>query len=199
MNHSNTLIELKKIIENRNFDISDPHFKLDFLPQEEAKVFLSSFPLFDNILFKFDILKLTFDKEEIKKWALIYLALHNLFHEKYNKIYGSDLTKLEIYSTAPLFLDTKDLLEVDFQKLTYAYFLLGSSSLKTNHSLPYLISEKLILGEFIALGNLEESLWGYQLKTNSMPEVAKNILEKTEKDRIHHLIKKYQNFIPNFL
>lgn len=199
MNHQNIFTEVQKLIENPNINILDPHLKLDFLPQQEAKVFLSSFSLLDDIFAKFDILKINFNKAEIKKWALVYLSLHNLFHEEYNKIYNNDLTKLEIYSTAPIFLETKNLADNDFQKLVYGYFLLGSAALKINHSLENLISEKLILGEFFAFGGVDQSIWGYELKTDLIREIAKNILEKTEKDRINYLIKKYQNFVPYLL
>lgn len=199
MYHQN-LTEIKKTIENQIFQSSQNQNYSNFnaIPQEELAIISKSFSFLDKTLAKFDILRTGLNKNEIQKWSLIYLALHNLLHQENNEV--NDLTKLEIYSTAPIFLYAQNLLEKNEQeKLIYAYFILGSNSLKIDHSLPHLISEKLILGEFIAFGGIEESLWGYKLKTDLMLQISQNILEKTNKDRINHLIAKYKNFVPHFL
>lgn len=192
--------EIKKIIESNSFQPYNlkKESMFDSIPAEELSLFLESFSLFDKILSKLDISKINLNKNEIQKWSLIYLALHNLLHKENN--ITNDLTKLEIYSTTPIFIQTKDLIDKnDYQKLVYSYFILSSASLKINHSSPHLISEKLILGEFYAFGGIEQSIWGYQLKTDLIFQIAQNILEKTNKDRINLLINKYKNFIPIYL
>ena len=135
-----TLQEIKLILEKR--DIDRDYLDLKHLPSEEAKIFLASTNNLNQYLAKLETSLL--DKDGAKRWSLIYLAIHNLLH---NETENQDITKLEVFTTAPIFDLTKNILdEKDFEKLSLAYFLLGLSSLKINHSLEYLISEKLILG-----------------------------------------------------
>jgi hypothetical protein len=188
-----TLEAIKLIIEKA--DSQENCFDFSFLPQDEVKTFLASLNNLPKYLVNFVSPKL--DKNEVQKWALIYLALHNLWHSEINH---QDIAKLEIFTTAPIFHSTQNILsEEDLVKISFTYFLLGFSALKINHSLDYLISEKLILGEFVALGGIEKSIWGLKFKPEIMPSVAKNIQEKTEKDRHHFLLKKYKNLVFDFL
>ncbi|GIW67280.1 MAG: hypothetical protein KatS3mg096_148 [Candidatus Parcubacteria bacterium] len=188
-----TLENIKIILEKR--DLANDYFDLKALPPEEAKIFLASINVLPQHLAKFDSPPL--DKNETKRWSLIYLALHNLFHSEINH---QDITKLEILTTAPIFNLTKEFLnEEDLVKLSFAYFLLGFTSLRINHSLEYLISEKLILGEFVAIGGIESSIWGLKFKHHLLQPVAQNILTKVEKDRHDFLVKKYKNIVFDFL
>ena len=188
-----TLESIKLILEKKEIDKN--YLELKAIPVEEAKVFLASVNSLPQHLVKFDSPPL--DRNELNKWALIYLALHNLFHSEINH---QDISKLEILTTAPIFTTTNNLLtEEDFAKLSFAYFLLGLTALRINHSLEHLISEKVILGEFVAIGGIENSVWGLKIKHQLLPTVSQNILSKTEKDRHSLLIKKYKNLIFDFL
>jgi hypothetical protein len=187
------LQEIKLILEKR--DINKAHYDLKHLPCEEAKIFLASVNNLDQYLAKLETSLL--DKNEAKRWSLIYLAFHNLLH---NETENQDITKLEVFTTAPIFDLTKNILnEKDFEKLSLAYFLLGFSSLKINHSLEYLISEKLILGEFVAIGGVEKGIWGLKFKYQFLPQAASNIFNKVKNDRHNFLLKKYKNLVFDFL
>jgi hypothetical protein len=188
-----TLQEIKLILEKRELDRD--YCDLKHLPCEEAKIFLASVNSLNQYLTKLDSPLL--NKNEAKRWSLIYLALHNLLHGEMD---NQDITKLEIYTTAPIFDLTKGILdEKDFEKLSLAYFLLGLSSLKINHSLEYLISEKLILGEFVAIGGVEKEIWGLKFKYQFLPQAAFNIFNKVKNDRHNFLLKKYKNLVFDFL
>jgi hypothetical protein len=187
-----TLEEVKLILEKRDFD--KDYLALESLPQEEAKIFLAAVNNLDQYLTKLDSPIL--DKESAKRWSLIYLAIHDLLH---SETQHQDIVKLEVFSTAPIFDLTKNILtEEDFGKLSLAYFLLGISSLKIDHSLEYLISEKLILGEFVALGGLEAGIWGIKFKHQFLSEAAKNVFDKVKNDRYKFLLKKYKNLVFDF-
>ena len=187
------LENIKLILEKREFDKN--YLDLRSLPFEETKIFLASVNSSPKNLIKFDSPPL--NKDETNKWTLIYLALHNLFHSEIN---CQDISKLEILATTPIFIITKDLLpEEELAKLCFAYFLLGFTALRLNHSLEYLISEKVILGEFVAVGGIEKSIWGLKFKHYLLPTVAQNILAKVEKDRHDFLVKKYKNLVFDFL
>jgi len=188
-----TLEEIKLIIEN--VEENKTYWDLKYLPQEEAKIFLTSVNNLQQYLIKFDAPSL--NKSEVKRWSLIYLAIHNLLHSEINH---QDITKLEIFTTAPIFDLTQNILsKEDLEKLSLAYFLLGLSSLKINHSSEYLISEKLILGEFVAIGGIEKRIWGLKLKYQFLPEVARNIYNKVQNDKHNFLLKKYKNLAFDFL
>jgi hypothetical protein len=188
-----TLQEIKLILEQR--DLDRHYWDLKHLHNEEAKIFLASVNNLNQYLAKLDSPLL--DKEEAKRWSLIYLALHNLLHSVTE---NQDITKLEVFTTAPIFDLTKNILdEKDFEKLSLAYFLLGLSSLKINHSLEYLISEKLILGEFVAIGGVEKGIWGLKFKYQFLPQAASNIFNKVKNDRHNFLLKKYKNLVFDFL
>ncbi len=170
---------------------------LKALPPEEARVFLNVLKQFERFLTYFDPSWLNFEKDEIKKWGFIYVTLHDLFHQH---TYHPDLNKLEILSTAPVLEEVQNFVSSeDYRKFATAYFILGLGSLKTNKSLIYLVSERLILGEFISFGGVENGLWGLKLKENLLPQIAKNILEKTQKDKLGFLLKKYRNFTFDFI
>jgi hypothetical protein len=187
------LQEIKLILEKR--DLNRDYWDLKHLPCEEAKIFLASVNNLNQYLTKLDSPLL--DKDSAKRWSLIYLALHNLLHSETE---NQDITKLEVFTTAPIFDLTKNILdEKDFEKLSLAYFLLGLSSLKINHSLEYLISEKLILGEFVAIGGVEKGIWGLKFKYQFLPQAASNIFNKVKNDRHHFLLKKYKNLVFDFL
>jgi hypothetical protein len=187
------LQEIKLILEKG--DLDSAYLDLKHLPSEEAKIFLASINNLDQHLTKFETSLL--DKNEARRWSLIYLALHNLLHSETE---NPDITKLEVFTTAPIFDLTKNILdEKDFEKLGLAYFLLGLSSLKINHSLEYLISEKLILGEFVAIGGVEKGIWGLKFKYQFLPQAASNIFNKVKNDRHNFLLKKYKNLIFDFL
>jgi hypothetical protein len=188
-----TLQEIKLILEKR--DLGRDYWDLKHLPSEEAKIFLASVNNLNQYLAKLDSPLL--DKDSAKRWSLIYLALHDLLHSETE---NQDITKLEVFTTAPIFDLTKNILdEKNFEKLGLAYFLLGLSSLKINHSLEYLISEKLILGEFIAIGGVEKGIWGLKFKYQFLPQAASNIFNKVKNDRHNFLLKKYKNLVFDFL
>jgi hypothetical protein len=188
-----TLQEMKLILESS--EPESTYWDLKCLPQDEAKVFLASVNNLEQYLNKID--NNILDKNSVKRWSLIYLALHNLLHSETE---NPDITKLEVFTTAPIFDLTKNILnEEDFEKLSLAYFLLGLSSLKINHSLEYLISEKLILGEFVAIGGIEKGIWGLKFKYQFLPQAASNIFNKVKNDRHNFLLKKYKNLIFDFL
>ncbi len=173
------------------------NFSIDALPKEEAKVFVSALKMAPNFLIKLDHSYFDIRRDEIEKWAVIYINLHNLFHSEYN---DSDINKLEILTTVPIWTNLPELIAPQEQrKINLAYFLLGLSALKINHNLENLISEKIILGEFLAFGGIEKGIWGLKLKDEILPNVVKNILEKTQKNNHHQLVKKYKNFIFDFL
>lgn len=176
------------------------NFNIDALPKEEAKVFVSALKMIPNFLIKLDNSYFDIRRDEIEKWAMIYINLHNLFHSEYNDYNDSDINKFEILTTVPVWINLPELISPQEQKkINLAYFLLGISALKINHDLENLISEKIILGEFIAFGGIEEGMWGLKLKDEIFPTVAKNVLEKTERNNHNHLVKKYKNFIFDFL
>jgi hypothetical protein len=188
-----TLQEIKLILEKR--DLGRDYWDLKHLPREETKIFLASVNNLNQYLTKLDSPLL--DKDSAKRWSLIYLALHDLLHSETE---NQDITKLEVFATAPIFDLTKNILdEKDFEKLNLAYFLLGLSALKINHSLEYLISEKLILGEFIAIGGVEKGIWGLKFKYQFLPQAASNIFNKVKNDRHNFLLKKYKNLVFDFL
>jgi hypothetical protein len=188
-----TLQEIKLILEKRDLDRTC--LDLKHLPSGEAKIFLASVNNLNQYLTKLDSPLL--NKEEAKRWSLIYLTIHDLLHSETEH---QDITKLEVFTTAPIFDLTKNILdEKDFEKLSLAYFLLGLSSLKINHSLEYLISEKLILGEFVAIGGVEKGIWGLKFKYQFLPQAALNIFNKVKNDRHNFLLKKYKNLVFDFL
>lgn len=189
-----TITRIKKILENNNF--GETHLSLKSMPQEEARVFLASLNQFEKLTLKFDPIWFKPHKDDLKRWGVIYLLLHDLFHSEINH---QDLTKLEIFTTAPIFNHVKEIVgKENTENLALAYFILGTGSLKINHSLNHLISEKIILGEFISVGGLDNGIWGFRIKKELLIDIAKNVLEKTEKDNHKLLIKKYKNFVFDF-
>lgn len=187
---NNALQEIKKILEK---DYSLEKTDLRFIPEEEAKIFLEAIKNNEKIISKIDPFSVDYDKNELKKWQLIYLNLHDLYHQA---IISQNLTELEIKATASILKEMVSFLEpLNLSKFYLAYLILGISSLKINHLLPYLISEKIILGEFVSVGGIETSIWGIKLKTQILHDVSNNIINKLQKDNYHSLVKKYKNFI----
>lgn len=194
------IMEIKKVLEDKNFD----KLKLDLkaMPQKEAVVFLTALNQLDKLLIKLDPTWLKLSKDDLKRLSIAYLLLHDLYHaENANAQVAdfNDLSKLEILTTAPIFSQVEEVIGNSFQNLSIAYFLLGISALKINHALPHLISEKIILGEFVAVGGLENGIWGVRIKNEILPQVALNVLEKTKKDSHHLLVKKYKDLAFDFL
>jgi hypothetical protein len=186
-----------KINLNEFINSENKKFNVDKLPQAEVNVFINALKLVPELITKFDPRYFKFNKEEIERWSIIYLNIHNLFHSEINE---NEIEKLEILTTAPIFIEvTKIIPPEDQEKLNAAYFILGVAALKINHKLEHLISEKIILGEFISLGGIEESIWGLKLNHQILTSVAKNILEKTENNNHYCLVKRYKNFILDYL
>lgn len=190
MNH--TFQDLKNILESLSFKRD---IEINAIPEEEIKIFLSAMQNSSEILKKLD-LSHNLDKNELKKWQFAYLKLHDLFHQEIN---DDDIVKLELKTTAPIFANPSLFNQEDFEKLILSYFILGVSALKNSHSSLYIISEKIILGEFISVGGCEKGIWGIKCKHNIFTEVAKNLLGKVERDRHQHLVKKYKDFVFDFL
>jgi hypothetical protein len=166
---------------------SVPNF--DFLPQEEVKVFITALKNFPKLLPYFEIKA---KKEDLEKWALIYISLHNLFHEIFE---NHKIEEKELASTLKIFLETENLLSQNQKELlTSSYALLAIESLNLHHELPYLISEKIILGESYFFGVFEPSLWGTKIESEKLLEVVKNVNKKFEEGDIQKLIEAYKNF-----
>jgi hypothetical protein len=193
-----TIDNIKKILANR-LDLEEI-LNLKNIPNEELKTFLSAFKVIDKILIKLDFQVINLlTKDEIKKWALIYILIHDLSHEMINKE-NYNLAKLEVLSTAPIFAHLKEISQpIDYQKFIYAYFCLGFGSLNINHHLDNLISEKIILGEFSSIGGLETGLWGIKLKEDLFDYALTSIIKKFETDKYSSLVKRYANFNLDFL
>lgn len=190
-----TLTEIKKILENINLERISLDLKA--MPQEEVVVFLAALNQFDKLFLKLDHSWLKLEKNDLRRWGIAYLLLHDLFHAETRE---SDLTKLEILTTAQIFTKAKEISsQENLDRLSLAYFILGAASLKINHSLPVLISEKIILGEFVSVGGLDNGIWGIRIKKELLPETAAKVLEKTHKGSLRPLAKKYKNFIFDFL
>lgn len=187
--------QIKKILENN--DYNEFNLSLKSMPQEEARVFLASLDNFDKLTSKLDPIWFQSQNKNLKKWGVIYLLLHDLFHSEF---YYQDLPKLEILTTAPIFNYVKEIAgKENAENLSLAYFILGVGSIKINHFLENLISEKVIIGEFISVGGLDNGVWGFRIKKELLLDVAKNIYLKTEKDNHISLIKKYKDFVFDFL
>jgi len=181
------LISLRERINEVLRAKSLPSF--DFLPQEEAQIFITALKNFPKLLPYFEIKA---KKEDLERWALIYISLHNLFHE----IFESDeIVKKEIASTLKIFLETENLLSQNQKELlASSYTLLAIESLNLGHELHYFISEKIILGESYFFGVFEPSLWGTKIQNEKLLEVVKNINKKFEEGNIQKLIEAYKNF-----
>ena len=185
----------KKILEKDNLERIN--FDLKAMPTEEAAVFLAALNQFDKLFLKLDPSWLKLEKNELRRWGVAYLLLHDLLH---TEIQENDLTKLEIFTTIPILTSIKEVTSPEnADRLAIAYFILGAASLQINHSLPFLISEKIILGEFVAIGGLDNGIWGIRIKKEILTEVATNVLEKAKKGTLQLLVKKYKDFIFDFL
>ena len=190
-----TFTEIKKILEIANLKNLDLDLKA--IPQEEIHFFLTALNQLEKLKLKLDPTWFKMEINDLKKYGFIYLALHNLFHQE---IKDDDLTKLELLTTARPFKHLKDSTSKEILgNISLSYFLLGVNSLKINPTLPYLISEKIILGEFFSVGGLDNGVWGFRVKNELLPQVVENILKKTEKNTHQFLIKKYKNFVFDFI
>lgn len=195
MNHAFQVInKIEEIIKSPGLELKES-LALSSLPQDEAQIFLSSLKNSFEILKKLDIeYHKKFSKEELQKWQLIYIKIHDLFHQV---IYKEKLTELELETTLSIFSENNlTVKNEDFEKLALAYFVLGVTALKNYHDSPYLISEKIILGEFISRGGCEESLWGLKCHHHMFVEVSKDLSQKLIKGTYTLLEKQYKNFVP---
>lgn len=195
MNHKIlTINNLEKILSN--YSDLEEIVELKNIPAEELKTFLTSFSMLDKILTKIDFRILnSLNKDELKKWLVIYIITHDLFHGEINNNQNYNLAQLEVYSTIPIFFQLKEIINPDdYQKIVYSYFSLGLCAFEINHRLENLISEKIILGEFSSIGGLEIDLWGVKLKTELFDYALKTIFTKFENLRYETLIKRYSNF-----
>ncbi len=187
--------EIKKILENG--DLTKTNLDLKAMPHEETMVFLAALNQFEKLFLKLDPSWLKLEKNDLKRWGIVYLLLHDLFHAETQE---NDLVKLEIFTTAPIFINIQEITpQENVDRLVLAYFILGAASLKINHSLPALISEKIILGEFVAMGGLDDGIWGIRIKKDLLPKIASNVFEKSKRGNLQLLVKKYKNFVFDFL
>lgn len=196
MNH--TIKEIKETLEIIN--LKKPALSIiDFsnIPEEEVRIFLEASKNNLEFIKKLDISALRIDKNELQKWQILYIKLHDLYHKEFRE---EDLNKLEIKTTASLFPDAEKVLdELGIEKLILAYISLGFSALKINRSSCYLISEKVLLGEFASLGGFERGIWGIKVNHKILPIVIRNVLDKLERGRHEMLVNKYKNFTFDFL
>jgi len=188
------ITEKLKIALNKNI-LEENYLEINHLPEEEAKVFIQALKTLPDYIFKLENKNLK--KEELKKWAVIYILLHNLLHDE---IKNEEIDKLEILTTSPIFITLNNILEEKNKEyFSLAYFLLSLVSLKQNPKLQNLISEKLILSELLSLGGISYGLWGIKLKTEVLFMASENIFKKINHPNFEKLIKKTQNIIFDFL
>jgi hypothetical protein len=188
------IIEKLKIILDKD-NTEEDYLEIKHLPEQEAKTFIQSLKILPEYFFKLE--NKSFKKEELKKWAFIYILLHNLLH---SEVKNENISKLEILTTSPIFISVKNILEEKEKEcLALAYFLLSLVSLKNNPRLENLISEKLILSELLSLGGISYGIWGLKIKTEALFIASENILDKIDHPTFDKLIKKTQNIIFDFL
>ncbi|MCS7200948.1 MAG: hypothetical protein NZ822_02275 [Patescibacteria group bacterium] len=189
---------LKKILEMK-VEIEDV-LSLKNIPPEELKTYLGAIKIIEEIFNKIDYKTIqSLDKNDLKRWSLVFIFVHDIFHG-INNLSNYTLAKTEINSTLPAFQLLKNLVGInDYQKFIYAYFSLSASSLKINHQLENLISEKIILGEFHSIGGFDITRWGIKLKEDLFDYALQSINKKFENDKYSSLIKRYSNFSLDFI
>ncbi|BCX15495.1 MAG: hypothetical protein KatS3mg097_387 [Candidatus Parcubacteria bacterium] len=190
------LEKVKKIFETKisNYDLNDESFA--YIPNEEMKIFLQTIKNMPKTISKFNLKDLQLSHQEIEKWALIYLKIHNMLHYEKISTINDNIELIETEITATTFSETFHLIHNnDFKKLSTAYISLSLEAINNHHHSPFLISEKIILGEFVCNGGFEISLWGLKIKEHILSSVAKNILERINNNNYQKLLQKYQNFV----
>lgn len=191
----NTLLQ-KEILELRNL-VSKKNFPVNFsnIPEQELKAFLDGIKKIKYISNNFELEEIS--KDELEKWSLGYLLIHDLFHKSFQ---NDNLYILETEITLQTFEESKKILtEKEIKSLEVGYLLLSLASLETYHSLEYLISEKIIIGESYFYGVFSISLWGYKFDNKKFEEVISNLLRKLKDGSIEKLIQRYKNLVPDFL
>lgn len=191
----NTLLQ-KEILELRNL-VSKKNFPVNFsnIPEQELKAFLDGIKKIKYISNNFELEEIS--KDELEKWGLGYLLIHDLFHKSFQ---NDNLYILETEITLQTFEESKKILtEKEIKSLEVGYLLLSLASLETHHSLEYLISEKIIIGESYFYGVFSISLWGYKFDNKKFEEVISNLLRKLKDGSIEKLIQRYKNLVPDFL
>jgi len=191
----NTLLQ-KEILELRNL-VSKKNFPVNFsnIPEQELKAFLDGIKKIKYISNNFELEEIS--KDELEKWGLGYLLIHDLFHKSFQ---NDNLYILETEITLQTFEESKKILtEKEIKSLEVGYLLLSLASLETYHSLEYLISEKIIIGESYFYGVFSISLWGYKFDNKKFEEVISNLLRKLKDGSIEKLIQRYKNLVPDFL
>ncbi|MER3570221.1 MAG: hypothetical protein C4348_01255 [Patescibacteria group bacterium] len=189
----NTIEEILKLknIDNENYL---KNLSFNFLPQKEGLIFTSALKDLKRIK---NYLEIKDNLEEVTKWGLIYIALHNLYHQHHQK---ENIHLLELETTLPIFLEIENLLnEEEKRKLQLAYISLAINSLRIDHKNDYLISEKIVLGEGYFYGVFELGIWGWKFNKNNFDLTIKNLVEKLEKNEIEKLIEKYKNLTHDLL
>lgn len=193
------LEKVKKIFETKisSYNTDDESFA--YIPDEEMKIFLQTIKSIPKTISKFDLKDLQLSSQEIERWAIVYLKIHNMLHyeKTQTNITNNDYIELtEIEITATTFSETSQLVNNnDFKKLGTAYISLAIEAINNYHNSPFLISEKTLLGEFVYNGGFEISLWGLKIKENILSYVAKNVLERIKNNNYQKLLQKYRNFV----
>jgi len=162
----------------------------NFIPKEEAKFFLTSLKNLNKIKGYFELTDLS--KEEIEKWSIIFLLLHDFFHSLDN---NQSIEKLETKITSQMFVISNEILNENQKlKLASSYVLLAIETLNNFHHSPYFISEKIVLGESYFQGVFEPSLWGIKINHAKFFEVNQKLNKKIENESFESLINNYKNF-----
>ncbi|GBD34578.1 hypothetical protein HRbin35_00311 [bacterium HR35] len=189
MRHSTSIKDfLLNIISNSEKGSLDLNF--NFIPKEEAKFFLASLKNINKVKGYFELNELS--KEEIEKWSIIFLLLHDFFHSLAD---DSSIEKLETKITPQMFVASSEILNENQKlKLASAYILLGIETLNNFHHSPYFISEKIVLGESYFQGVFEPSLWGVKINHSKFFEVTQKLNKKIETESLERLIANYKNF-----
>jgi len=192
MHHEQALIKEIISLGTSRSDVVN-QVELKAIPQEELQIFTQSLKNLHEILHFFDMRET--NPQELERWALIYILLHDLFHQFYT---SPEIHYLETQITTKIFKESENVLTKEQkQALQTSYLLLALNSLKTHHHSLYLISEKIILGEGYFYGIFEPSLWGQKINHQAFEEVIKSLTNKLEKDSLEKLFEKYKNFVPN--
>lgn len=190
------LEKVKKIFETKinSYDINNESFA--YMPDEEMKIFLKTIQNMPKTISKFNLKDLQLSRQEIEKWALIYLKIHNMLHQEKIQTNSEYLELIETEITAITFAETFRLISNnDFKKLSTAYISMSIDAINNYHHSPFLISEKIFLGEFIYNGGFEISLWGLKIKEHILSCVAENILERIKNNNYQKLLQNYRNFV----
>lgn len=154
-----------------------------FMPKEEKLIFeraINRLPhpsISSNLSYK-----------ELAQYTKIYLEKHNYYHQK---IQETPLAIAEVKISLRTLLDLLE--EYEVNKITESYFHLALLAVEENPGSVYVVSEKVLLGEFVERGGLEPSVWNWKPKIEFFPELVKCLHEKAEKNNITHFVERYQS------